>query len=211
MPKVRLKFNAPGSLADFSTEHPNEEFRILSARPTNDGLLGIVEAETTDPAALIRCYDDDPEVSSYEVLHTDEQTALIQFVIPPPEPHRASRTVGNIALYPLLVRDGWVTTDLITSRDRLSQFREELEAADIPYELVSVTQSTDPANLLTDRQRQFMTEALEHGYYDTPRRCSLTDLAVVLDVSKATASGVIHRAEETIVKEFFAEPVVAAG
>lgn len=204
--KARLKFDAPGSLADFSAEHPTEEFRILSARPTDDGLLGIVEAETADPAALIRSYDEAPEVSSYEVVHADEQTALIQYVISEPAPHRASRAAGNLTRYPLLVRDGWVITDLITSHDRLSQFRDGLEAAGIPYELVSITQSTDPADLLTSRQQRFMTEAIEHGYYDTPRGCSLTDLTAALEVSKSTASVVLHRAEEQIIKEVFAEP-----
>lgn len=207
MPKVRLKFRAPGSLADFSAEHPDEEFKILSARHTDAGLLGIVEAELTDPAALIRCYDKAPEVSSYEVLYADEQTVLIQYVISEPAPHRASRAAGNLAQYPLLVRKGWVTTDLLTSHDQLSQYREGLEAADIPYELVSITQSTDLTDLLTSQQKRFLTEAIEQGYYDTPRQCSLTELASTLTVSKSTTSVVLHRAEETIIKTAFGEPV----
>lgn len=51
------------------------------------------------------------------------------------------------------------------------------------------------------------SEPLDKGYYDTPRQCSLTDLADTLDVSKSTASIVLHNAEETIIKEFFAEAV----
>lgn len=207
MAKARLKLKAPGSLTDFSADHPNEEFKILSSRPTEDGLLGIVEAETADPAALIRCYEEAPEVSSYEVVHADEQAVLIQYVIPEPAPHRAASAAGNLPRYPLVVRDGWVTTELITSHDRLSQYRDGLEAADIPYELISVTQSSNPVELLTDRQYRFVIEALERGYYDTPRRCSLTELATALEVSKSTASVVLHRVEETILKDIFGEPI----
>ncbi|WP_231185036.1 helix-turn-helix domain-containing protein [Haladaptatus sp. DYF46] len=36
---------------------------------------------------------------------------------------------------------------------------------------------------------------MEKGYYDTPRRCSLTELAGELDVSKSTLSVVLHRAK----------------
>ena len=39
-------------------------------------------------------------------------------------------------------------------------------------------------------------------FHDTPRRCTLTELAKKLDVSTATASNVLHRAEEQIIKEF---------
>lgn len=49
-----------------------------------------------------------------------------------------------------------------------------------------------------------MSEAIQRGYYDTPRECSLTDLAAALEISKSTASVVLHNAEETIIKEFFA-------
>ncbi|UPM44485.1 helix-turn-helix domain-containing protein [Halocatena salina] len=62
-------------------------------------------------------------------------------------------------------------------------------------------------DLLTDRQRRFMIKAVQRGYYDSPRECSLTDLAVTLTVSKSTASRVLHNAEETVIKEFFAEPI----
>lgn len=83
--------------------------------------------------------------------------------------------------------------------------KAEFEDTGFTYEVVSVTQSTQPTDLLTDRQRRFMIEALQRGYYDSPRECSLTDLATALDVSKSTASRVLHNAEETVVKEFFAE------
>ncbi|MFC7009648.1 helix-turn-helix domain-containing protein [Halalkalicoccus salilacus] len=83
--------------------------------------------------------------------------------------------------------------------------KAEFEDTGFTYEVVSITQSTQPTDLLTDRQRRFMIEALQRGYYDSPRECSLTDLAAALDVGKSTASRVLHNAEETVVKEFFAE------
>ncbi len=113
----------------------------------------------------------------------------------------------NLLHFPLIIRNGWVISDITTSHERLAQLRDELDATGLTYEVVSVTQSTDSTDLLTDRQQLFMTEAIEHGYYDTPRGCSLTDLANLLDVSKSTASVVLHGAEGRIVKEFFAEPI----
>lgn len=90
----------------------------------------------------------------------------------------------------------------MASHDQLSKYTDELAAADIPYRILSLTQSYDSNELLTDRQWQVITEAVECGYYDTPRSCTVTELATSFDVHKSAASRVLHRAESRIVKEF---------
>ncbi|WP_303659920.1 helix-turn-helix domain-containing protein [Haladaptatus halobius] len=214
MPRARVKFKPPGKALGgpfrLSTECPNDEFRILSAYPTEQGLLVVLEATMTNPAVVFDLFEGAPKsrVSSYEVLHADEETVLLQFQLPfVPPPYRALLSSGNLPQFPYTLEDGWILCELTTSQERLSQFRDELEETGFTFEVVWVTQSVDPTELLTDRQRRFLTEAVERGYYDTPRGCSLTDLATALGVSKSTASVVLHRAEETIIKEFFAEPV----
>jgi predicted DNA binding protein len=47
--------------------------------------------------------------------------------------------------------------------------------------------------------------AVECGYYDTPRECSLTELAGELGVAKSTCSETLHRIEEVVVKRFVRE------
>jgi len=43
----------------------------------------------------------------------------------------------------------------------------------------------------------------DHPYYDTQREVSLSELANEFGIAKSTCSEVLHRAEGTIVKEFF--------
>ncbi len=100
------------------------------------------------------------------------------------------------------MRDGGLHTELTASHERLSQFTDELATADIPCEILSLTQSPDPVELLTERQRQFVTEAIERGYYDSPRGCTLTEFAGAFDVNKSAASGILLRAEGRIIREF---------
>lgn len=206
MPSVRLKIEPPfEQFTRLSTERPDEEFRILSARPTKDGLLSVLEAETDDPDEIVRYFDDSPDVTSYEVLQTDGRAVLIQYTISEPSPHRVAQATRTLARFPLLVRNGWIFIEITTTHERLSQFTSGLASADVSFEILSITQSVDVMNLLTDRQWQFVTEAVERGYYDSPRECSVVDLAAALDVSQSTASGILHRAEERIVKEFVGE------
>lgn len=206
MPRAQLKAKIPGGPAALSAQHPDDEFRILASNRTEDGLQAILEIQTSDSEALVRDLDEASWLTTYDLLHADEQTLLIQYSIPfIPPPYRALLASENLPRFPLSIRNGWVVSDITTSHKRLSLLKDELDATGLTYEIISVTQSTDPTDLLTDRQRRFMTEAIEYGYYDTPRKCSLTNLADELDVSKSTASVVLHNAEETIVKEFFAE------
>lgn len=215
MPRAKIRFKPPGKPLRgplrLSAEYPNDEFRLLSAYPTEDGLLVVLEATMADPSVVLELFERAPGSSlvSHEVLHADERTVLLQFQLPfVPPPYRAILASGNLPQFPFTIEDGWILCELTTSHDRLSQFRDELEETGFTFDVVRVTQSTEPTELLTGRQRRFVTEALDRGYYDTPRRCSLTDFAAALDVSKSTASVVLHRAEETIIKEFFVKPVV---
>lgn len=214
MPRARVRFKPPGERRGgpfwLSTEFPDDEFRILSAYPDGAGLLVLLEATMADLSAVLDHFESAPaeRVPSHEVLHADEETVLIQFRLPfVPAPYRALLTSGNLPQFPYTIEDGWLICELTTSQERLSRFRDELEETGFTFEVIRVTQSVNPTELLTDRQRRFVSEAIELGYYDTPRRRSLTDVADAVSVSKSTASVVIHRAEETIVKEFFAEPI----
>ncbi|WP_231186810.1 helix-turn-helix domain-containing protein [Haladaptatus sp. DYF46] len=51
-----------------------------------------------------------------------------------------------------------------------------------------------------------VVEAVERGYYESPRQCTLTELAESFGVSKDTASGILHRAERRIIKRFLGKP-----
>ncbi len=207
MPKVRMKVEASGSLAELSKAHPDATFRILTSLSTDAGHMTLVEIEELDPERAANFLEGDSDVLTHEVLHTDDRKAVIQFLQESePAAGRAGQESNNPPPYPLVLRDGWILAESITTHDRLTAFREQLEAVGVKYELLSVTQSQDPTELLTERQREFVTEALERGYYDTPRRCSLTDVADALGVNKATASGILHRAEGAIMKEFMEGP-----
>ncbi len=128
--------------------------------------------------------------------------------MPEPALHKAILSSGNLPTYPLVVRNGWVISEMITSHDRLSDLKQAFEQNDLPYEITSLTQSLEPTALLTDKQREFVVAAITQGYYEQPRRCSLTDLAESMDVSKSTASRILHRAEGKIISQFIGDPAM---
>lgn len=205
MPTVQLRFNAAASadpLAHVSAEFPDTTFTVLASHLTDDGLLGLVEIATKKPTEIVRQFDDVPKMDSHEVVYTDEQTVLIQYQFPEAEPYRALRATGNIPQFPARMQDGWLSTEMTASHERLAEYTDKLAAANIPFTIQSLSQSHSPEELLTERQWEFITEAVERGYYDSPRRCTLTELANTFAVNSSAASGVLHRAEGRIIKEF---------
>lgn len=142
------------------------------------------------------------------MLQTGSGSLLIQQVIAEPVEHRVAQETEAIANFPVVLRDGWLFLKLLISHDQLSAFSDGLAGAGVTFEVLSVTQSVDVLDLLTERQWQFITEAVEHGYYDSPREYSLVDLADRLEVSQSTASGILHRAEGRIIREFVGSPAM---
>jgi hypothetical protein len=58
---------------------------------------------------------------------------------------------------------------------------------------------------LPGEQRRALREAFERGYYETPRRLSLEELAEALSVPRSTLSYRLRRAESRLVQGFFHE------
>ncbi|MEC7280321.1 MAG: helix-turn-helix domain-containing protein, partial [Candidatus Thermoplasmatota archaeon] len=73
----------------------------------------------------------------------------------------------------------------------------------IPYRLTSTRNSG--ATLLTSRQRQIFDAALREGYYDVPRRTSLSKLAAAMDMAKSTLSAMLQRIESRIMNDMAEE------
>ena len=109
---------------------------------------------------------------------------------------RPLRVVGVVPRSPFEVHDGWVDWSFVCTPEQARQLLSELTRENIPYRLTS-TRNTG-ATLLTSRQRQIFDAALREGYYDVPRRVTLTELAVVLDVAKSTLSAQLHRIESSV-------------
>ena len=207
MPKIKLKVKPDGQLFDFTTEYPDHELRILAAWPLDKEMVSIIDLDRRLFDVVKPYFDEASEISSYEAVHADEQTIVLRFVTHEPAPHRAGRASGLLPQFPLTVRNGWIVSETTATSEQIAALKKELEDAGITYEVVSLIHSTDSIDLLTARQHQFVREAVNRGYYDSPRRCSLTELATDLGVSKPTASGILHRAEGRIIKRFLEEPV----
>lgn len=204
---ARLQLSVDGAavddwLAGLSTAFPDAEFRLLGTQTTADGARVVLQVATTEGDRLVRRFETTPEMRSLDVVYVDERSVLVQFETPITALYDALRRSKNVSRYPTVLREGRFAVTLVASRGRLAEYVAELSTAGIPYRVSSLTRSDDPGELLTARQRRVVAEAVDRGYYNDPRRCTVTELGDVLGIHKSSASRLLHRAEGRIVTAF---------
>lgn len=189
-------------ISTLSREYPDAEFTVLAAMPADDTGVGLVEISAEDIQAIVATIDGYESVFDVTVLEAQPDRALVQFETTEPLLLRSLSEAGIPLELPITIVDGEVTVEVTASRERLSELGDLLEQFGIPFELVSVTQSVDTQSLLTTEQYELLETAIDAGYYDTPRTCTLTELAEAVDLAKSTTSEKLHRAESKVIKEF---------
>ena len=207
MPQARLRVTLPDGpwIADVSREHPDALFEVLTALPevgTGFGLLRIQSDSVDSVLDAIRAHRTIEEVS---IIQQSESTATIQIVTTQPMILLAAKRSGIPIEMPVEIRDGTATVDASAAHDRLSELGTQFEAMGLDFEIEHIQQRLHPDQLLTERQRELLQLAVLEGYYDTPRRCTLTELAEKIGLAKSTCSETLHRAEEIVTKKFVEE------
>lgn len=204
MPQANLTITIPDGIwiGDTSREHPNASIRILAALTGGDAGVGLAEITAPDLPGIIADINGSDSVTELELLERSEDTVLLQFETTNPLLLFPVQDSGIPLEMPFTIRDGQAEWQITAPQHRLSELGTQLEAFGIPFTVNEVHQRIEPEKLLTEQQLSLVRAAVKNGYYDTPRRCSLTELAEDVDLAKSTCSETLHRAEEKIVKEF---------
>ena len=190
MPYAKLTIDLPEAVwtGEVARECPSATFRVLSAVSSGDAGFGLLEIESESIPTVLDTIEGRAGIS------TANRSCCCRF-----------RSWAHRSNPPLTIRDGEAVIEPTASRDRLSEFGWQLAAFGMSYTLNRVYDAVETPTLLTDQQRRLLVTAVELGYYDTPREWTLTELTEEVALAKSTASVTLHRAEETVVKEFAAE------
>jgi Predicted DNA binding protein len=106
---------------------------------------------------------------------------------------------------PLQANDGEATVNITGTHSRVSEFSSQLAADNVDFQIRYIRERLHTEQLLSSKQYELVQTAVELGYYDTPRNCTLTELAAKVDIAKSTCSEILHRAEESIIKDFIGD------
>ncbi|MFB6183722.1 MAG: helix-turn-helix domain-containing protein [Haloarculaceae archaeon] len=207
MPCANLRLDIPEGvwIGDVSRSYPEARFRILSAFAGEEAGVGLAEISGPVLKPIVDEMKASQDVLECTVLDVAPERVIVQFETDLPLLLSPVQDSGAPMKLPFDIVAGQASWEVTASRDRLSQLGDQLDHLGIGFTVEQVQQRIEVDQLLTERQQSVVGAAVEAGYYDTPRECSLTDLAEELDIAKSTASETLHRAEEKIVKSFVEE------
>lgn len=203
MPEARLQLELPDDvwIGELSRRYPTATFRILAALSNEQNGVGLTEITCDSLPQLLEemaAYEDVPEL---DALRKEGDTALVQFETTLPLLLLPARDSGVPLEMPFELRNGAAVWELTAPSGRLSELSSQLEFFDISFTVDYIQYDIGEEELLTQSQEDIVERAIEMGYYDTPRECSLTDLAEEVGRAKSTISETLHRAEGKIIKE----------
>jgi hypothetical protein len=207
MPRAKLRLTVPEGVwvGDLSRRHGGTQFRILAALADEGTGVGLAEVTSESLDAVLSEMRGTEDVVTVDVLQRRETTALVQFETTDPVLLFPVQDSGVPLEMPFDIVWGEAVWEITAPRERLSALGEQLSQFGISFNVEEIRQRIEESQLLTDKQADLVEAAVERGYYDTPRTCSLTELAEELGMAKSTCSETLHRAEGKIIKQFVGE------
>lgn len=209
MPETRLQLTIPDDvwIGDLTRRYPDATFRILAAMSSEETGVGLAEIHSDSLPELLEEMSAYEDVTEVKVLNEPDDRGLVQFETTLPLLLLPARDSGVPLEMPFELSDGTASWKLTAPSERISALGDQLRQFDISFTIDYLQQRVTKEDLLTESQEEIVKQAIELGYYDTPRACTLTELADEVGRAKSTVSETLHRAEEKIIKEFFDDPV----
>ncbi len=113
---------------------------------------------------------------------------------------------GGVLQEVTATHEGWIFRVAFPSDEALERFHGFFLERDLEVDVRKLRDTRDPAGNarsefgLTSRQREALVAAVEAGYFDIPRSCTLAELGERLGVSQNAASERLRRGVETLVE-----------
>lgn len=174
--------------------------RVLAHVPGGDGRAWEEVEMTGAWGPAVERLRGQPGASEVTVLESGPRRARVRLKVPACPLARAAASSGTLPRFPVEAQDGADLWLLVGERERNAAFVDDLKRRGVPVEIVS-SREHRPRQAMTRRQRDLLDLAVAQGYYEVPRRVTLTELARRLGVAKSTLSEALARGERHAVEE----------
>ncbi|UWG49510.1 Transcriptional regulator, contains HTH domain [Halalkaliarchaeum sp. AArc-CO] len=207
MSRARIVLEMPEGVwvSEVTAEHPDATVCVLSAVPAEDSGIALITVYADDPDEIVPAIESHPGILEAELVHESTGQVTVQIETRTPMLVLSAQTSGVLIDFPVRISEGQVTLEVSGAADRLAALFEEFERAGVEYRVEYIRDDPRPEELLTETQRDLLLTAVEQGYYETPRQCSLTELAEEVGLAKSTCSETLQRAEGAVIETFVEE------
>lgn len=186
---------------------PGVQIRLESMVPTKDAVIPYFWVQTPDIETVEAALADSPLVEASHLVDRIGDEALFQVTWS----EDIDGVIETIAETDCVILSGtgrgddWSFRLRFSSYDELSSFYQRVKEKGIPVTIERIHDPVDhaglPGTLLTQDQAEALSVALSEGYFDVPRRITLSELGDRLDISDSAVSQRIRRGLGTLLDD----------
>ncbi len=209
--QARFKTKLPAGkwITKYSLKYSDMTFSVLSMLLLGDKSGNVVfQIEGPRVRDLVEDFEANSPVNAYVLLH--EAPGLLLLNVNMDEPLLLAAFVETSApvKYPIMIRAGEATIELVSERPRIDSLLSAIERAGMMAEIHHIGRyAWQP--LLTQRQRAILDTAFEAGYFDVPRGVELRELARGFGITASTLSEDLRRILRKLAENCIKTPQMA--
>ena len=202
--QIKLKIDIPQDkwLAKFNKKYSELNFLIISKFLIDDK-TGLTLFQINGPS-VTQFITDFKEYStriSYQILFEGEELVILNIKVVDPWILSTLVKTELLIVYPILVKEGIIRIEAITDRFKVDHFMTRLEKKGIRAVIESIGYYYK-STILTQRQHEILTIATKNGYFEIPRRITLSEFATTIGISKSALSETMRRIYKRLAENF---------
>lgn len=193
--QINLSIDIPQEkwLATFNKKYPELNFNILSKFLIREN-LGIISFQIRGSSIthFISDFKEKLERREYQILYQSEDLVILNIKENNPWILNTLVKTELLISYPVLVKDGKLLIEAITNRSKVDIFLTQLKKRKIKAKIERIGYYYK-LTLLTQRQNEIVNLAYQNGFFNIPRKISLSEFASELKISKSALSETLRR------------------
>ena len=147
------------------------------------------------------------DIEDFDIIDANEKLGIYTILIIQKMPDIFSKIYvlmdySSFITTPMIIEKDKITLSLISKEDVANKISLLLDEFNIKYEIIRKI-NIEKDSKFTARQMEIIIEAIKRGYYDTPRKINLIDLAKEFSVSTTVIERILRKAESVAIYELF--------
>jgi len=146
-----------------------------------------------------------PDVSTVTLISRSAKSVTLRVTsrLPHPSVIRVGKDLELVPEFPAYIKGGQLTMLIVADRHKMRSLVSTLKDKFPGTEILSVKREylQGPHSPLTPRQFELFRNAMQAGYWDSPRRTTLRSIAVRMHLSKSAVSEMLAAVEKKFMRE----------
>lgn len=194
---VQLKFSFPIPqnlwLTKFTFKYPLLYYNVLSALLLTENRANcLIQIKGVNIDDFWIEFSKSYDTNQFQLIYRDVNSILINILIDDPWILQYIMTSQLLVRFPLIIVNGKVSIELIAPRNKIENMFNNPKWKEISVTIKQIGQYC-PETLLSHRQSEILIQALKKGFFESPRKITLSSLANELGLSATALSENLRR------------------